>query len=223
MSIFGSMAYCTSTPLFLRRAFVRVLATVLLVTGIGVVSAAEQIGPVHPIAEPDMLDAIQAKLAEKERTGEVAKLQKQFEERVKRHAETPDPVAGLSRTTKARTFYWDPSVRAPKTITTPDGRVIVRAGEMANPLDYVSLSNHLLFFDARDPEQVAKAVALIEHYDGRVKPILTGGPVIELMRTWKKRVYFDQGGALTRRFAIRHVPALVSQEGKRLRIDELKL
>ncbi len=36
-------------------------------------------------------------------------------------------------------------------------------------------------------------------------------------------VYYDQQGTLTRRFGIRQVPALVSQEGSRLRIDEVVL
>jgi len=32
----------------------------------------------------------------------------------------------------------------------------------------------------------------------------------ELMKQWKRRVYFDQQGVLTRRLHIRHVPAIVS-------------
>ena len=36
-------------------------------------------------------------------------------------------------------------------------------------------------------------------------------------------VYYDQNGTLTRQLGIAQVPALVSQEGLRLRIDELVL
>ncbi len=35
--------------------------------------------------------------------------------------------------------------------------------------------------------------------------------------------YYDQQGVLTRRLGIAQVPALVSQEGKRLRVDELEV
>ena len=42
------------------------------------------------------------------------------------------------------------------------------------------------------------------------------------MRKWKSSVYFDQGGKLIKRFSIAQVPAIVRQEGKRLRIDELR-
>jgi hypothetical protein len=35
------------------------------------------------------------------------------------------------------------------------------------------------------------------------------------MRVWRVPVYYDQQGTLTRRFGIRQVPALVSQDGQR--------
>ena len=56
-----------------------------------------------------------------------------------------------------------------------------------------------------------------------MKPILTGGSYLDLMQAWQLPVYYDQLGMLTRRLGIRQVPALVSQEGKRLRIDELEV
>ena len=196
------------------------LLTLLIATR---VVAAEQIGPVHPIAEPDMLQEIDRVLRAKERSGELARLQKEAIERSKRSVENPPPVTGLSRVEHRRTFYWDPTIYAPKTVRDTDGNVIVAAGTPVNPLDYVTLSKHLLFFDGRDPRQVAKAVALIKHYEGRVKPILVAGPVAELSRQWKQQVYFDQGGALVRKLNIVRVPSLVSQEGKKLRIDEVEV
>ena len=81
----------------------------------------------------------------------------------------------------------------------------------------------MLFFDARDARQVRQARRLIDAHDGRVKPILVGGSYLELMKSWRVPVYYDQNGALTRQLGIARVPALVSQEGLRLRIDELVL
>ena len=43
------------------------------------------------------------------------------------------------------------------------------------------------------------------------------------MKSWRQPVYYDQLGLLTRRLGITKVPALVSQEGLRLRIDELAI
>ena len=67
------------------------------------------------------------------------------------------------------------------------------------------------------------ARALIDHYAGRVKPILVAGSYLDLMKRWQIPVYYDQQALLTRKFGIERVPALVSQEGMRLRIDELAL
>jgi conjugal transfer pilus assembly protein TraW len=101
--------------------------------------------------------------------------------------------------------------------------LLFAAGTRKNPLEVVSLSKRLLFFDARDQRQVARARELIASYGGKVKPILTGGSYLDLMKAWRVAVYFDQQGTLTRRFGIRQVPALVSQEGQRLRVDEMGL
>jgi len=87
----------------------------------------------------------------------------------------------------------------------------------------VSLSRHLLFFDARDARQVNRARELIQRYRGQVKAILTAGSYLDLMKAWRTPVYYDQQGVLTRRLGIAQVPALVSQEGKRLRVDELEV
>ena len=81
----------------------------------------------------------------------------------------------------------------------------------------------LLFFDARDTRQVRRALELMAHYQGRLKPILTGGSYLDLMKSWRIPVYYDQQGLLTRRLGITQVPALVSQDGKRLRIDEMEV
>ena len=120
-----------------------------------------------------------------------------------------------------RTFYIDPSFTLDRNIVDASGRLLFAAGTRKNPLEVVSLSRHLLFFDARDPRQVGRARQLIALYQGRVKPILVGGSYLDLMQSWHVPVYYDQQGLLTRRLGITQVPALVSQEGLRLRIDEL--
>ena len=180
-------------------------------------------GPTYPIVEPDMLREIEALLKRKEATGELARIQKESIERSLRSIESPRPVEGLVRTARARTYLLDPSYTAASDITTPDGKQVVKAGTTINPLDYVAMPVVLLFFDARDPRQVARARALADHYKDRIKPIAVGGSWLELSRAWKRQVYFDQEGRLIGRFGIRQVPALVSQQGRSLRVDELEV
>lgn len=179
------------------------------------------IGPTYTIAEPDLLVELKAKLSEKARTGELKALERAARQRIVAAIESPPPVPGLARNERPRTFYFDPSVVIGEPIVDAEGRVLVAAGTRTNPLDIVSLSQPLLFFDARDAAQVRKAQALIERYGGKVKPILTAGSYLDLMRRWRIRVYYDQQGALTGKLGITEMPALVTQEGKRLRIDAL--
>jgi conjugal transfer pilus assembly protein TraW len=179
------------------------------------------IGPLYPIAEPNLLDVILGKLRASGEDGTLARLQREALAKVRRGVEDPAPAAGLVRTRHPRHFHHDPSIVLQEAIRDAEGRVIVPPGTVINPLDTVSLSQALLFFDARDREQVAHASKLIDARQGKVKVILTGGSYLDLMRRWQRPVFYDQHGALTTRLGIRQVPALVTQDGRRLRIDEL--
>jgi conjugal transfer pilus assembly protein TraW len=181
------------------------------------------IGPTYEIGEPHLLAFIEQRLREKERSGELQRLAEAARARGIDTVRQPPPVEGLRTTERPRTFYVDPTFTLDRNITDPQGRLMFAAGTRKNPLEVVSLSRHLLFFDARDPRQVKHARELSGRYAGRVKPILTGGSYLDLMKAWRVPVYYDQSGTLTRRFGIRQVPALVSQDGLRLRIDELGL
>ena len=182
-----------------------------------------RVGPVWPVAEPDLLALIQTRLQEKQASGELARIQAEFAARSRRAIESPAPVEGLVRTRAPRSFLFDPTVTAPDTVRDLEGKVLVAASTRVNPLDYVGLSQPLVFFDARDREQTKAALALRQRHQGRAHLILTGGSFIDFMKRHDLRVYYDQQGLLVRRLGIHQVPALVTQEGRMLRIDELKV
>jgi conjugal transfer pilus assembly protein TraW len=208
----------------MSRATTSSLVAALLIVG-GRAGAVDlgTIGPTYEIGEPHLLAFIEQRLREKERSGELQRLAEAARARGIDTVRQPPPVEGLRTTERPRTFYIDPSFTLDRNITDPQGRLMFAAGTRKNPLEVVSLSRHLLFFDARDPRQVKHARELSGRYAGRIKPILTGGSYLDLMKAWRVPVYYDQAGTLTRRFGIRQVPALVSQDGLRLRIDELGL
>ena len=181
------------------------------------------IGPTYAITEPNLLAFIEQRLREKERSGELARLEAQARSRGTEAVTQPKPVTGVRATESARSFYFDPSFTLDRNILDAQGHLLFAAGLRKNPLEVVSLSKHLLFFDARDRRQVVRARELIASYQGKVKPILTAGSYLDLMKSWRMPVYYDQQGVLVRRFGITQVPALVSQEGMRLRIDELEV
>ena len=182
-----------------------------------------KIGPTYPIAERNFLDLIMERLRAKEDSGELAKAEQLARTRATEAITNPVPAAGLHRADAAKTYYFDPTFTFDRNVVDDKGALLFPIGTKQNPLSIVTLSKHLLFFDGRDQRQVARARELIDTYNGKVKPILVGGSYLELMRAWNLPVYYDQHGVLVKRLGITGVPAIVSQEGLRLRIDELVL
>lgn len=177
------------------------------------------VGPVYRIAEPHFLQDIEARLSRAARDGSLERMQNAARERALAGLLDPPAVAGVSTARAPRTHWYDPTVAFDSPVVDADGRVLVAAGERRNPFDFVTYTKTLLFFDGRDPAQVAFARKRTDSAPERFKPIVTGGSALSLTRAWKRRVYADQDGRLTRQFGIAEVPALVYQDGRRFRID----
>jgi len=178
-------------------------------------------GPTYDIAEPDLLEVIQSSLYQMEKNGELSKKQDEYRDRVIGAVEKPKPVSGIKATVVKRTFYHDPTMIMDHDIRGVDGAILFARGLKVNPLDHVSLRDELIFFDGRDRRQVSFVKQTMRKLKGAAKPIMVAGEPLNLMRDWKHRVFYDQGGALVRRLGIRQVPAVVTQDGKRLRVDEV--
>jgi len=179
----------------------------------------DPIGPVHPLAEPDLLEQIQQRLGEKARTGELAALQQRSTQASLAAVRSPSPVPGLVTDSVARTSYVDPSYVLDRDIVDAAGHTLFNRGTRVNPLDVLPMPARLLFFDARDARQVKVASTLLARSNGPVKPVLVGGSPLELGRQWLRPVFFDQTGILAKKLHIVQVPAMVSQDGRRLRVD----
>ena len=180
------------------------------------------VGPTYEIVERDVLELITSKLKQMEQSGELAKYQEDYKNKVVSNIEHPRPLAGFKSTETVGTHYYDPSMVTEKDIVDATGKVLYARGTRVNPLDYIGWNSYLLFVDGRDEKQLSFGKKIAATSDRPVKIVLVAGEPLALMRKWKSTVYFDQGGKLIKRFAITQVPAIVRQEGKRLRIDELR-
>lgn len=178
------------------------------------------IGQTYEITEPSMLDSIHSKLKVAEENGELAKIEEDIKKRFVAYANRPNGIA-LPRTKEHKVRHFDPTVRFAQSIKDQAGNVLWPAGTTVNPLDYITLSQRWIFFNADDPDQAAWARAYWKRSPEQVRFILTQGAVLKLMETWGVRLYFDQGGKLVKHFGIESLPAVISQDGKRLRIDEI--
>ncbi len=180
------------------------------------------VGPTYEIAEPDLIEAIQTRLKQMEKSGELTRRQNEYRDKVIGGIEQPKAISGITTTQNPRTYFLDPTWTVDQDIRNAEGALLFARGLKVNPLDHVSFTRKLVFFDGRDRRQVAFAERALKSSASKDKPILVGGEPLKLMRAWKRTVFYDQGGALLRRLGIQQVPAIVSQDGKRLRIDEVR-
>lgn len=200
------------------------LYALVIATQVGLAHAEDLgvIGKTYDIVERDLIEAMKDKLRQMEKTGELAKKQDEYKNRVMSGIEHPKPIPGIQATETANTHYYDPSIVTDKDIADATGKILYPRGTRVNLLDYIGWNKYLLFVDGRDQKQLDLTKRITAASDRPVKLVLVAGEPLNLMRKWKKQVYYDQGGILTRRFAITRVPAMVRQEGRRLRIDELR-
>jgi len=178
------------------------------------------VGQTYEIAEPDMLEGFYSRLREAEANGKMAEIEKQMKDRFIAYTNRPTGIT-LPRVQKQKVRYFDPTIVLSQNIVDHEGNLLWPAGTTVNPLEYVPMTQQWLFFDADDPEQAAWAHDYLKRFPNQIRPILTQGAVLELMEAWQVTLYFDQGGKYVEHFGIKAVPSLISQEGKKLRIDEV--
>ncbi|WPY01946.1 Conjugal transfer protein TraW (plasmid) [Candidatus Trichorickettsia mobilis] len=169
----------------------------------------------------------------------------------RKKVEEPTPVLGITRATRTVSHSFDPSYVLDEDVFLPCGKLLYPAGTKVNPLDHMEWGGRMVFIDGRDSAQIAWAkdnyLKTDETFDKNedklrqnlsiqntdnaahisassdTKIILTGGRPLELEREVGNLIYFDQFGELTGRFNIAHVPAIVEQDGKYLKVTELNI
>lgn len=178
-------------------------------------------GEIFPVKEKNMLDFIKDRVVEMQASGAWDEIMKSSQERVRRHALRPVPVAGLTQATNYRVTHFDPTFVVGQTITDHLGNVIARKGDKINPLEKlpVAFDRTLFFIDGDNKKQIQWTKKTLDKYKN-VKIILVNGNVREASEAVNHRVYFDQNGVLVKRFGLQRVPVVISPEVKTLKVEE---
>ncbi len=166
-------------------------------------------GCVFPIEEMDLLEHIENTIKSFPECPDV-----EFKESFKH----PKPV-GIGAALVNDVHFYDPTVTIREDIEDNEGNVIVKKGTSVNPLSKYSLDQDLLFFDATKTEQITWA----RGQGQKTKWILVDGHPSELEEQEQRPIYFDQFGVLIQKLRIKGVPAKVSQQGLKLKIEEFFL
>ena len=223
----------------MRRPFRSALASAVRVSAVAALLAAAAPaeaadlgvrGQTWPVAEPDLLAGIEARLSAMEASGELARLEAEARARVQARLEEPDPVPGIAPARERRSRLFDPAIVVERDMRSPDGTLIAAAGTRIDPLAGMTLGRDLLFIDGRRETEVAWALA----HEDPAKIVLLAGRPLALARAHgrdgarggpplRRPFFFDQGGRLAARFALTATPSLVEQAGSKLRITEIPL
>jgi len=189
------------------------------------VSAAQAVdlgtwGDLYPITEPDLIGTIEQRLHDMEESGELAQKQNEFKQRVIENSLRPKPVNGLAIAQKNTTRLFAPSFVVDRDIADHQGIVFARKGQRVNPLDSIPFAQTLYFIDADDKRQLAWYLAQ-KPDTVMVKVVLVNGDIAQATKALGTRIYFDQDGVLTKKFALTAVPARVTAapDGHHLQID----
>lgn len=171
-------------------------------------------GHIYEIAEEDILKFIEKKLAEVD----LEKLNNEMKNKTSNYAERPRSVESITNAKKDKVLYYDPTYILQHDIRDHEGKVIHKAGSKVNPLSHIHLREDLIFIDGDNKDQIELALKLRESKQGKAKIILIKGSPLVLQKKHKVWIYFDQSGVITKKLGITEIPAIVEQEGLKLRI-----
>lgn len=181
-------------------------------------------GELFEIAEEDMIEVLMQRLNQLKESGKLAEFQKEFQEKAKKRLLEPKADSHVTPTTHERVFYVDPTLTIEGGIVLPEGiphagHVLARKGDRINPLHTLKPHKGLLFIDGDDEAQQQFALEHAHQFD----IYLVKGKPLDLEEQLNLPIFFDQGGIITKRYGISHVPAKMEVDGDRLKFTEFKL
>jgi conjugal transfer pilus assembly protein TraW len=181
-------------------------------------------GELFEIMEEDMIKVLMRRLNQLKESGKLEEFQQEFQRKARKSVLEPKKVSHITPTTHERVFYVDSTLTIEGDIVLPEGiphagHVLARKGDRINPLHTLKPHKGLLFIDGDDEVQQQFAVEHAHQFD----IILVKGKPLALEEHLNLPIFFDQGGIITKRYGIKHVPAKMEIDGDRLKFTEFKL
>lgn len=196
-----------------------ILSLALLLPGATLAKDFGTHGPVWEIAEPNLLEVINARLSSMADSGELDAMREKMQDTTRAYVDRPRPVPGLLPAEEEHVYEVDLSITLDRDLMDHRGVVFARAGTRINPLDYSYFNQRIVVFDGDVPEQVDFALSEGNELDTLL--VLTNGAPLALMRAHGRRFYFDQDGQITARFQITRLPSVITRGGSRMIVTEV--
>jgi len=180
-----------------------------------------EFGPTYKIREMDAFEWItQQRLPELLQSGLIDKMNTKLQTTAQHRVENPKGIRlpqAFKNSRKTQSLIYI----LPRDIKDAAGRILFKKGTTMNPADILPESDKtLLFIDGDNLAQVNFALNEVS-INKFTKIVLVCGRPLELIRTTKVAMYFDQGQRLIQRFGIKALPAKVYRETSNLIIEEI--
>ena len=182
-------------------------------------------GELYAIAEPDILSVIEERSKKYDWEGAFARARSRAAQNLKPNFDLPTVV-------QDSTDYFVPTFTVPEDVTGPgpDGKgtvVLAKEGQTFRLLDHTKLQVPVIAVDATDERQVRLVQSWLRRPEYKAADVFIVGSTIQspgggvamedLVRKFNRPV-FPLFKRLGERFGIQAVPAIVEQDGDRLRI-----
>ena len=173
-------------------------------------------GATHKIAEKDAVAELKEKAAQTD-------WKKHFNpEKIKALAKNYRPdLVKLPKAAENKAFLVDMTYTLEFDIPDGKGGILYPAGYKFNPLEYLNFSKTLVIFDGTDSEQVKWCqTSYADDYNSTL--LITGGSCYDLSGLFKRPVFYASADII-RRFGVRAVPSVISQQKNYMEIKEIEI
>jgi conjugal transfer pilus assembly protein TraW len=168
-------------------------------------------GVTYEISEENIFEVIKARLKSPLYQKRITSVMTKIREKIYR-LERYDGL--LKETKEEKSYLIEPSITLEKDIVDHNGNVIFEKGSTFNASDYVPLTGRYIFIDGNNEMHVQHAIN-----GGFRKIIIASGNLMELSKKFSHRFYFLDD-TLIDRLQLTHVPAILEQDGRHLRVTE---
>jgi conjugal transfer pilus assembly protein TraW len=187
------------------------LAAALLLAAHAAVAAEIVLGPEFPIAEPDTAAEIRHRAAGVDWHAWMLRDPKRY---------AAFTSVTLPRATENRTRRFDPTYHLPKPLLDRSGRVVYPAGTAIDVFEHIHLPGRFIVVGPGDADY--RWLTTVAKPTAQDIVLLANGNVLDA-RIRRHAAFYRLDARFVARFGLRRIPAIVSQQGRDLRIDEYRV
>lgn len=199
----------------------KVIRSILLCCVLGVTQA-QSFNDIFPVSEISFLTLIEEQLRHPSTALQIEIFETYALQFASQYTDKTKTLK-LPRALQAHNAVYTPTITLPRNIYAASGRLLWHQGAVLNVLEQIpTYQPDWIFIDGHDDAQLQWAKNQLKQGD-HVRVILTNDAMYDATSKLQHEVFFDQGGYISQKLGIKHLPARVTRQGNILLIQEIKI